>query len=395
MIPLSIPVMAGNEWKYIKECLDTGWVSSVGPFVNKFEKVLAEYTGTQHAIATVNGTAALHLSLIGCGVGADDEVVVPALTFIAPANAVRYCGAYPVFMDCDPLTLCIDVEKLSVFFQKECSKSKDGRLINKKTKRTIKAVIPVHVFGHPADLNALCLLSRKYKIPVIEDATESIGSEYKGKRTGSFGELGCFSFNGNKIVTTGGGGMIVTDNKAVADRVRHLSTQAKKDPIEYDHDEIGYNYRLTNVLAAMGVAQMEKLADFIEIKRKNASRYRELLADVDEIDFLWEQPWAKSNFWFYTIRFPKKFKRPLMQYLLGQDIQVRPIWKLLHTLPMFKDCTAYKIEESVKAYETSLNLPCSVNLKPEEIEFVAGCVKKFFTQQPALKPRYDGAGSPR
>lgn len=385
MIPLSIPVMAGNEWKYIKECLDTGWVSSVGPFVNKFEKLLAEYTGTQHAVATVNGTAALHLSLIGCGVEADDEVIVPALTFIAPANAVRYCNAYPVFIDCDPQTLCIDVEKLSTFFQKECTKAKDGSLVNKKTKRVIKAVIPVHVFGHPADLNALCLLSKKYNVPVIEDATESIGSEYKGKRTGSFGEIGCFSFNGNKIITTGGGGMIVTNNKAMADRMRHLSTQAKKDPIEYDHDEIGYNYRLTNVLAAMGVAQMEKLADFIEIKRRNALRYRELLADVNEVDFLWEQPWAKSNFWFYTIRFPKKFKRPLMQYLMGQDMQVRPIWKLLHTLPMFKDCYTYKIEEAVKAYETSLNLPCSVNLKSDEIEFVAGCIKKFFAQQHALK----------
>lgn len=377
IIPLSVPVIQGNEWKYIKECLDTGWVSSVGSYVNNFEKVVADYVGTKHAVAVVNGTSALHLSLLACGVKETDEVLVPTLTFIAPVNAVRYCGAEPVFMDCDIGTLCIDVQKTAGFLRKECVRKKDGFTYNKKTKRRVKAVIPVHIFGHPADMDDLLSLSEKYNISVIEDATESLGSEYKGKKAGSIGDAGCLSFNGNKIITTGGGGMIVTNNKQLSDRVRHLSTQAKKDPFEYDHDEIGYNYRLTNVLAAMGVAQMEKLDDFIVIKRKNAGLYKKLLSGIDGLEFLWENTQVKSNFWFYTIKISKKHKMPLMKHLLSKNIQVRPIWKLIHTLPMYKKFQTYFINKATEAYDTCINIPCSVNLKQEEIKFVVRNIKNY------------------
>ncbi len=380
MIPLSIPSIQGNEWKYIKECLDTGWVSSVGSYVNKFEEIVADYVGTKYAIATVNGTSALHLSLLVCGAQPDDEVIVPTLTFIAPVNVIKYCGAHPVFMDCVIDTLCLDVQKVVDFLSNECEQRKDGYTYNKNTKRKIKAVIPVHVFGHPADMDALVEICRKSNVEIIEDATESIGSEYKGVKTGSFGSIGCLSFNGNKIITTGGGGMIVTDNKAMAERAKHLTTQAKCDSFEYDHDEIGYNYRLTNVQAAMGVAQMEKLDEFIDIKRKNALLYKELLSELEEIAFLWERPWSKSNFWFYTIKVNTEHKKSLMEYLLSRDIQVRPIWKPIHTLPMFSDFQIYKLDKAFEVYESCINIPCSVNLKEDEIAFICENIKNYFCE---------------
>lgn len=380
-IPLSEPEISGNEWKYIKDCLDTRWVSSAGSYVNKFEKMVADYIGTKYAVAVVNGTSALHLSLMACGVKPDDEVIVPTLTFIAPVNVIKYCGAYPVFMDCDPDSLCMDVQKVANFIDNECKKHNDGYIYNKKTNRRIKAIIPVHIFGHSVEMNPLLEICEKNNIDIIEDATESIGSEFKGKRTGSFGQTGCLSFNGNKIITTGGGGMVVTDNNKLAERIRHLSTQAKKDPFEYDHDEIGYNYRLTNIQAAMGVAQMERLDEFIEIKRRNASLYKELLLRIDNVEFLWEKNLTKSNFWFYTVKVPKSDKKQLMKFMLGKSIQVRPIWKLIHTLPMYNECQAYEIENAVEAYETCINIPCSVNLKENDIKMITGNINEYFCQQ--------------
>lgn len=377
-IPLSEPEIAGNEWKYIKDCLDTGWVSSVGGYVTRFEEMVADYVGTGHAIAMVNGTSALHISLVACGVEPADEVIVPALTFIAPVNVVRYCGAYPVFMDCDPQTLCMDVEKVVDFINNECEHRKDGCAYNRKTDRRIKAIIPVHIFGHPADMDGLIDACKKNNIDIIEDATESLGSEYKGYKTGSFGKTGCFSFNGNKIITTGGGGMVVTNDRELADRIRHLSTQAKKDPFEYDHDDIGYNYRLTNMQAAIGVAQMERLEEFIYRKRRNAGLYKRLLSDVKEVKFLWEMEYVKSNRWFYTIKVPKAHKRALMEYLLSRNIQVRPVWKLIHTLPMYRDSQTYAVTNAIEAYESCINLPCSVGLKEEDIMFVVENIKDYF-----------------
>jgi perosamine synthetase len=378
MIPLSVPVISGNEWKYIKECLDTGWVSSVGSYVTCFEDTVANYIGSKCAVAIVNGTSALHVCLIACDVQPDDEVIVPTLTFVAPVNVVRYCNAHPVFMDCESDSLCIDVGKVNNFLKNECEQHKDGYTYNKKTDRRIKAIIPVHVFGHPVDMDNLVEVCKLYNIDIVEDATESIGSEYKRVRTGSIGKAGCLSFNGNKIITSGGGGIVVTSDENIAERVRHLTTQAKSDSFEYDHDEIGYNYRMTNIQAAMGVAQMEKLDEFIAIKRRNALLYREQLSELEEVEFVWEVPGVKSNFWFYTIKVPKEDKNSLMKHLLSKDIQVRPIWKLIHTLPMYKDCQTYYIDESIKVYESCFNLPCSVNLKEEEILFVIESIKDYF-----------------
>lgn len=377
-IPLSEPCISGNEWKYIKDCLDTGWVSSVGSYVTRFEEMIANYVGAKYAVATANGTSALHISLIACGVQPNDEVIVLTLTFIAPVNVIRYCGAYPVFIDCDIDTLCINVQKISDFISNECEQHRDGYAYNKKTNRKIKAIIPVHIFGHPVDMDDFIKICIACNIDMIEDATESLGSEYKGQKTGSFGKTGCFSFNGNKIITTGGGGMIVTNDDGIAKRARHLTTQAKSDSFEYDHDEIGYNYRLTNIQASIGVAQMEKVEEFIEIKRENAALYKELLAGLKEVEFLWEKTWAKSNFWFYTVKVPQKDKKGLMDFLLSKGIQVRPIWKLINTLSMYKDYQTSTTDNAMKAYETCINLPCSVSLKEKEIEFVVENIKSYF-----------------
>lgn len=381
MIVLSQPYIKGNEWKYIKDCLNTGWVSSAGDYVERFEEVLAGYTDTKYAVATVNGTSALHASLLGCDIQPKDEVIVPTLTFIAPVNTVKYCGAEPVFMDCDSKALCISIEKTLSFIKNNTIKKKDGFTYNKKSKRRIKAIIPVHVFGQPVEMEHLLRISAEHNIDIIEDAADSLGSEYKSKKTGSFGKTGCFSFNGNKIITTGGGGVVVTNDKKLADRIRHITTQAKKNSLEYEHDKIGYNYRLTNIQAAMGVAQMEKINEYISLKRKNARVYKELLSEVDNVEFLWEQPWSRSNFWFYTIRVSKEHKGSLMDYLLANDIQVRPIWKLIHTLPMYNSCQSYFIKNAIEAYQTCISLPCSVNLKKDTIKFVVGIIKKYFTKK--------------
>lgn len=377
-IPLSVPEISGNEWKYVKDCLDTGWVSSVGSYVSRFEEMVADYVGAKYAVATVNGTSALHVSLIACGVQPNDEVIVPTLTFIAPVNIIRYCNAYPVFMDCDMDTLCIDVQKITDFIKGECTQQKDGYTYNKKTNRRLKAVIPVHIFGHPVDMDGLIEICTKYNIDIIEDATESLGSEYKGEKTGSFGKVGCFSFNGNKIITTGGGGMLVTNDESIAKRARHLTTQAKSDPFEYDHDEIGFNYRLTNIQAAMGVAQMEKLNEFIFLKRQNVTFYKAKLVCLEDVELFEEQPWAKSNYWFYTIKVPKEHKKALMSLLLSKGIQVRPIWRLIHLLTIYKNFQTYKIDNAIGFYETCINIPCSISLKKSQIEFVVKEIKYYF-----------------
>jgi len=381
VIPLSEPAIIGNEWEYIKECLDTGWVSSVGNYVNRFEEMVAGYVGCKYGIAVVNGTAALHLSLVACEVRSGDEVIVPSLTFVATANVVKYCGAEPVFIDCCHDTLCLDVEKLKLFLEMECEQNDDGFTYNRTSGRRVKAIIPVHVFGHPVEMEALLELCKLYNIDIIEDATESLGSEYKDQKTGSFGKLACLSFNGNKIITSGGGGMVVTNDGCLAEKVKHLSTQAKTDSIEYDHDEIGYNYRLTNIQAAMGVAQMEGLDKFVEIKRKNALRYQNLLSNINSIEFLWEKPWVKSNFWFYTIKVSTFHKKSLIDYLLSKNIQVRPMWKPIHILPMYKDCQTFRVESALNIYDTALNLPCSIGIKMEEIEFTVEKIKSYLSSR--------------
>lgn len=368
-IPLSVPHLGGNEAAYLKECVDSGWVSSVGPFVDRFEQELARYLDAPHAVAVVNGTAALHLSLLIAGVQPDDEVLVSTLTFIAPANAIRYARAHPIFIDADPLYWQMDPNRVEYFLCKECL-WKDGALRNRTTGRRIAAVLPVHILGHPVHLEPILELCQQFNLPVIEDATESLGASYQGKRLGVAGDIACFSFNGNKVMTTGGGGMIVTRREEWAQRARYLSTQAKDDPIEYVHHEIGYNYRLTNVQAALGCAQLEQLDSFLSRKREIAQTYSAALASVPGVETMHEAPWAQSSFWLYTILVDSaKFgesSRELLKRLTAARIQSRPLWQPIHLSPAHKDAVRIPCPEAEKLYEQALSLPSSASLTPQD-----------------------------
>ncbi len=379
MIPLFVPEIRGNEWAYVKECLDTGWVSSVGAFVDRFEAALAAYAGATYAVACVNGTSALHMALMVAGVKADEEVLVPALSFIAPANAIRYVGAWPVFMDIAADTLQMDPQKIQDFLTNGCD-FKDGVLINRTTKRIVRAILPVHLLGHPADMDPILDIAQRFNLIVIEDAAESLGATYKGKKTGGLAHIGCFSFNGNKIITTGGGGMVMTNHEPWAKRVKYLSTQAKDSPSEYLHHEVGYNYRLTNIQAALGVAQMELLPDYVAKKRHIAAYYEQHLKGIEGITLPREANWAQSNFWLYTIAFDEG------AYGAGRDrmiakfkehhIQTRPLWNPLHELKPFKDCQAYHIDIVPRFYAQAVSLPSSVGLTQEQQDRVIGVIRQ-------------------
>jgi perosamine synthetase len=378
-IPLIVPEIRGNEWKYVKECLDTNWVSSVGTYVDRFEKMLAERAGTKFAIATVNGTAALHIALLLAGVEAEDEVLVSSLTFIAPVNAIRYVGAWPVFIDAEPKFWQIDPAGVADFLENGCRW--DGKsLRNRKTGRRVKAILPVHVLGHPVDLDPILEAAAKYSLPVIEDATEGLGARYRGKSIGGLGHAGCFSFNGNKIITTGGGGMFVTNNSEWAARARYLTTQAKDDPIEYVHNAVGYNYRLTNVPAAMGCAQMEMLDEFVEAKRQIAKRYKESLASIPGITLPEEADWAFSSFWMYTILIDEKkssiSSRELLLELGAQKIQARPLWQPMHHSPAHALAGNFVCPVSDALHAQALSLPCSVGLGASAQDKVISVIAK-------------------
>lgn len=383
-----MPEIRGNEWKYIKECLDTNWVSSVGSYVDQFERMMAERVGTKYAIATVNGTAALHIALLLAGVQADDEVLISSLTFIAPANAIRYVGAWPVFMDAEPRFLQIDPAGVVDFLDADCRW--DGReLRNKRTGRRVSAILPVHILGHPVDLDPILAVAEKYSLPVIEDATEGLGARYRGKSLGSFGHVSCFSFNGNKIITTGGGGMLVTNNAEWAARARYLTTQAKDDPMEYVHSAVGYNYRLTNLLAAMGCAQMEQLDAFVEAKRQIAKRYNESLVSLPGIRLPEEADWAFSTFWMYTVLIDEKQSgidsRQLLRELNAKKIQSRPLWQPMHRSPAHDPSSSPLCPNSDEVHRQAISLPCSVGLtrtsQHQVIETIASFIGK---QSPAV-----------
>jgi perosamine synthetase len=365
MIPLSTPELRGNEWAYVKECLDTGWVSSVGAFVERFERAMAAHAGSPFAVATVNGTSALHTALMAAGVAPRDEVVVSTLTFIAPANAIRYVGAWPVFIDAEPLYWQMDTEKLAEFLDKSC-RWRNGSLYNRTTGRRVRAEIPVHILGHPVDMNPVLDLCRKYGLAVIEDASESLGSLYRGAAPGSFGDAGCFSFNGNKIVTCGGGGMLVTHNQDWAQRARYLTTQAKDDEVEYVHKHIGFNYRLTNLTAALGLAQLEQLASFVEAKRSIAARYEQALAGAPGITPMREAPWARSSYWMYTVLVDAveagAGSRDLLRALGSAGVQTRPLWQPLHLSPAHERSFRTDCSVSERLYRDALSLPCSAGL---------------------------------
>jgi len=368
MVPLCVPEIRGREWAYVKECLDTGWVSSVGAFVTRFEHAMAEAVGVPYAVATTSGTAALHVSLQVAGVGTDDEVVVSGLTFVAPVNAIRYLGAWPVLTDADPVTWQMDVPQIVRFLEQGCDVVA-GRVVNRATGRRVAAVVPVHILGHPVDLDPLVAVCQRLGLPVIEDATESLGAWYRGRPVGSMGRASCLSFNGNKLLTTGGGGMVCSADAAFADQVRYLTTQAKDDPIEYVHNTVGYNYRLTNVQAAIGVAQAEQLADFLATKRRIADRYREALADVPWITLPVEAPWARSAWWLFTVLVgdgAPGTSRDLMAWLNTQGVQSRPFWCPMHRLPPFAGVHVLGTEGVDRLYAQGLSLPCSVGLSEAE-----------------------------
>lgn len=379
-IPLCVPQIQGNEWEYIKECLDTNWVSSVGSFVDRFEQSIKDYLGASQAVATINGTAALHVALMVAGVGQNDEVIVPTLTFVAPVNAVRYVGAWPVFIDSEPDYWQMDTAKLESFLENECSRE-NGSLINKTTGRTVKAILPVHILGHPCDMDPIVYLARRHGLSIIEDATESLGARYKGTMVGRHGDVSCLSFNGNKLITTGGGGMIVTDNEEWAERARYLTTQAKDDPVEYIHNEIGYNYRLSNIQAAMGVAQMEQLENFIDKKRSIAGRYEEGFRDSETITTMSAQPDIDPTYWLYTVLLDDattvETRKEVIRKLNERGIGARPLWYPIHHLPPFTDCYASEIEHATNLYARAISLPSSVGLTVYDQERCIAAVKEI------------------
>lgn len=364
-VPLSEPLLAGNEWAYVKQCLDTGWVSSVGPFVDRFERAVADYSGAAYGVAVVNGTAALHLALLAVGVEPGDEVLVADLTFVAPVNAIRYCGAHPVFIDADPVTWQMDAAKVERFLATECERTATG-CVNRRTGRRVRAIVPVHLLGLACEIDRIVAAGRDHGVAIVEDATEGLGVRYDGRQVGTFGDIGAFSFNGNKIITTGGGGVIVTNNKAHADRVKYLSTQAKDDPVEYVHHAVGYNYRLTNVQAALGVAQLEQLDGFIVRKRAIAALYASRLAEIPGVTPMPMSPRTTSNYWLYTALLDEattlEARKQVVRDLNARGIGARPLWHTIHDLPPFADCQAFEIEHSVALYRRAVSLPSGAGL---------------------------------
>ena len=377
-IPLAAPEIRGNEWQYVKECLDTGWVSSVGSYVERFEEMVAAQAGCKFAVATVNGTSALHISLLVAGVRPEDEVIVSTLTFIAPVNAIRYAGAWPVFIDAEPDYWQMAPACVQQFIERDCDWV-EGVLRNRKTGRQVSAILPVHVLGHPVDMDRILEIARRYDLKVIEDSTEALGASYRGKSPGSIGDIGCFSFNGNKIITTGGGGMIVTDREDLAKKAKYLTTQAKNDPIEYVHGEVGYNYRLPNVLAAIGCAQMEQLPQYVAKKRDIAKRYERGLAGVRGLEPMKCASWAQSTYWLYTVLVnPDIFgldSRQLLKVLDRQKIQTRPLWQPIHLSPAHTNSNSVSLPISEDLVRRGLSLPCSVGLTEEHQNRVISAIR--------------------
>lgn len=363
--PLHEPLFCGKENKYVQECIDTGWVSSVGKFVDRFEADLAAYTGVKRAVAVVNGTSALHICLILSDVQPDDEVLVPALTFIATANAVTYCHAVPHFVDSAYDTLGIDPDALDAYLA-EIGEIRESGCYNRKTGRRIRAVVPMHTFGHPVDMDKMVDVCEKYHLALIEDAAESIGSFYKGRHTGNFGRIAAMSFNGNKTITTGGGGAVLTNDEELGKLAKHITTQAKiPHRWAYAHDRIGYNYRMPNINAALGCAQLEELPDFVAKKRNLAEKYRKELEGVQSVKFFAEPEFAKSNYWLNAILLDKDVANErdhVLEVLNDAGIGSRPIWELMYTMSMFKDCPRMNCKVAEDIGRRLINLPSSVRL---------------------------------
>ena len=376
MLLLSGPNMGGNELKYVTECITTGWVSSVGAYVDQFEKMSAEFAGTKYAVATSSGTTALHICLVLMDVKQNDLIITPNITFIATLNSIKYTGADPVLIDTDEKTWQMDLNLLEDFLTTE-TEQRNKICYHKKSGRRIPILMPVHVLGNMCDMDRLLALAAQYNLIVIEDSTEALGSYYKGKHAGSFGLMGTFSYNGNKIITTGGGGMIVTNDEALAKKAKHLTTQAKSDPFEYMHDEIGYNYRLVNVAAAMGVAQMEQLPGFIKRKYEIIDFYKKELRGIGDISFQQISEDVKPNWWMPTIMTAKQ--KEVLKVLNDNKMQSRPFWVPMNQLRMFKDNLYYnKTDRSNFVYQHCLSIPCSTYITDEQLKAVSDKIKECF-----------------
>jgi len=361
-IPLHEPVFIGNEWEYLKECLDSTFVSSIGSFVDRLAVDLQDYTGASYAIPMVNGTAALHMALISIGVSAGDEVLMPALTFVATANAATYCGAVPHFIDAEDRSLGVDATKLEEYLE-AISEQRQGKCINKQTGRVIRALIVMHTFGHPSDLEKCIRLAENYNITLVEDAAESLGSLYRGRHTGTFGKVSALSFNGNKTITTGGGGAILTNDREVASKALHLSTTAKVGhEWEYKHDAVGYNYRMPNLNAALGCAQMEKLDELVEGQRALYRLYEREFSSNDKIKLFTEPEGCKSNYWLQSLILTEKndsLREEILKVTNGDGVMCRPVWKLMHQLPPFRDCPRMTLDCAQSLAVRIINIPSS------------------------------------
>lgn len=398
-IPLSTPNLAMDIVENLRECIETGWVSTGGRFITEFEQKVAKYVGMEDAVSTQSGTAGLHLALRALEVGPGDEVLVPTLTFVAAVAPVLYVGATPVFMDCDD-SLCMDMTKVENFLKNECkietthnktNNQDDDKIVivSQKTGRRVKAVIPVHIFGNMCDMIRLMDLAQKYGLKVIEDATEALGSHYMdcpekkdfaGKFAGTLGHIGVYSFNANKIITTGGGGMVVSNNKFYVDKIRHLSITAKTDSLYFIHDELGYNYRMLNLQAALGVSQIDQLEKFIETKMNNYNHYKYFLKEnqteqSQSIRLLQFNDEIRANHWFYSLLIEGFNRDILMEKLIQLGIQCRPIWKLIHTLEPYKKYQTYQIEKAPHYEAHILNVPCSTDLTKDDIEYICGLIQ--------------------
>lgn len=380
-IPLCVPRVAGNEGAYLLECLETNYVSSVGPFVDRFERDFAAAVGARHAVATSSGTAALHVALLLAGVRPGDEVLVPSLTFIAPANAVRYVGAHPVFIDVDPGHWQMNPASAAEFLERRCGRA-SGSLVNLESGRPVTAVLPVHLLGHAAPMAEIGELAGRHDLAIVEDATESLGATYRGRKLGSSGNLSCFSFNGNKLITTGGGGMITTDDPALARRAKYLTTQAKTDPIEFIHGEVGFNYRLTNIQAAVGCAQLECLDEYLAAKRRIALRYAGGLANIPGLTLPAAPGDVESAWWLYTVRVggigAALDRRELLTRLAERGIEARPLWQPMHLSPAHAGSIAMPCEAAEEVHASALSLPSSTGLTESDQTRVVNALRDIF-----------------
>lgn len=381
MIPLSVPYLNGNEWKYVKDCLDTGWISSAGSYVTQFEEQIASFVGAKYGIACMNGTVGLHIAQLLAGVTSEDYVIAPNITFIATLNAIKYTGASPILIDVDPHSWQMDLNLLENFLDENVViREFQGysQSYHKTTNKRIKAIMPVHVLGNMGDMNKLMEIASKFHLDVIEDSTEALGSYFQKKHAGIFGKFGVFSFNGNKIISTGGGGVIVTNDEELAKKAKHLTTQAKVSAMEYIHDEIGYNYRMVNVLAAIGVAQMEEFPTLLESKRKMDRFYRSQLNGVGDIEFQQVSDEVDANCWLFT--FKTKYMRQLLNFLNENGVQSRPFWMPMNQLEMFKkDIFISNDNQSEQVYASSISIPSSAGISLDEMQTVVSKIKLFYS----------------